>query len=627
MLRAGDIINIDVVDGGKRRFRLTDDIGRVVDGVCCGVHGGMGQVIGARELVGDSLSDAAMVVKVVNHDAVNRTARDYDRTPAEALRHYESALEKEAAFLAAVRATHSDPHAVNIVKIECRGRFREPRTHKIAPILVMERCDFTLANALKGDAESDPRLARVLKYVRSLPGALALARHGAAALNALACLPEGGVVTHRDFKPSNILWSEAGQYFLIADFGTVKNHHADGTRSLCLGTPDYRAPEIALAERQLEKDRFIDYAAADSYSLGVVLFECLTGRLPAYPYDPGGLSPACPFVLNDAEDQMLRQAVESLPTHIQGDDETIVAVNLAVDSFNRAILLKLVQDCLRRNPGDRPKAAEILARLTKRQAAAFYCSLPLNAADETVVVQPATAALRSKPIPIRSRRVRFDRAPFRRVQWIAVGFLVMTGVAAGVGWVATGGAMAPQTPVPVRFIAPAPGLAAEPARWSGGYKDPERPLCRGVNGLADGESALPIGEHLVFSARFGEEKSWRSPPWPTAVVIPEYGPVQAAGPNAGQCGKPLTSGGASWGCTITVAGSGRAALALLANGETSGNPQAMIEKITADIERGFPPGAGPRPVETVARALVAAASGGVWTTFKLGINSYSCRSL
>jgi hypothetical protein len=82
-------------------------------------------------------------------------------------------------------------------------------------------------------------------------------------------------ILHRDLKPSNILVDAAGTP-LVADFGLAKRVDAD--RSLTetgalVGTPRYMAPEQAAGRKDLT-------VAADVYSLGVVLYERLTGQTP-----------------------------------------------------------------------------------------------------------------------------------------------------------------------------------------------------------------------------------------------------------------------------------------------------------------------------------------------------------
>ena len=84
-------------------------------------------------------------------------------------------------------------------------------------------------------------------------------------------------IIHRDVKPSNILFSRDGQVKL-ADFGLARDVDSLGElafMSFTMGTPNYMSPEQAdgLSSTPVGK-------ASDYYSLGVTLFEMVTGRLP-----------------------------------------------------------------------------------------------------------------------------------------------------------------------------------------------------------------------------------------------------------------------------------------------------------------------------------------------------------
>ena len=118
------------------------------------------------------------------------------------------------------------------------------------------------------------------------PGrAVAIVRQVAAALDAAH---EQGLV-HRDVKPGNVLLarqrgSEAGEHVYLSDFGLTKRSASDsgitGTGQF-VGTLDYAAPEQF-------KGGTPD-ARTDVYSLGCVLFECLTGSPPFTSENDAGL--------------------------------------------------------------------------------------------------------------------------------------------------------------------------------------------------------------------------------------------------------------------------------------------------------------------------------------------------
>ncbi len=103
------------------------------------------------------------------------------------------------------------------------------------------------------------------------PAAEILARVG----SALAAAHAQGII-HRDLKPSNILFDAGGDAYL-SDFGIAKalagalNLSLTGTS--IVGTPAYMSPEQAVGDKAID-------GRSDTYSLGAVAFELLTGRQP-----------------------------------------------------------------------------------------------------------------------------------------------------------------------------------------------------------------------------------------------------------------------------------------------------------------------------------------------------------
>ncbi len=114
----------------------------------------------------------------------------------------------------------------------------------------------------------------------SLPAALWIARQAAEGLAALAA--EGW--THGDVKPANLFLSPQGHTTLL-DFGFARRN--DEPRSVAgrpiVGTLNYMAPEL------LTSDSAADIRS-DIYSLGIVLYEMLTGQLPYEGRNPAEIA-------------------------------------------------------------------------------------------------------------------------------------------------------------------------------------------------------------------------------------------------------------------------------------------------------------------------------------------------
>jgi len=164
-----------------------------------------------------------------------------------------TAFRREAALLACV----DHPGVVDVHEVgQARGR----------PYLVMELVEGqTLAEVLLGGSVDEARTVAIATDVA----------------DALAAGHRAGL-THRDIKPHNIMILSDGRAKLI-DFGLAVRTAATVAEGEIAGTFSYSAPEQTGMLKRLVDGR------SDLYSLGVVLFRCVTGRLPFLATDVGEL--------------------------------------------------------------------------------------------------------------------------------------------------------------------------------------------------------------------------------------------------------------------------------------------------------------------------------------------------
>jgi eukaryotic-like serine/threonine-protein kinase len=166
---------------------------------------------------------------------------------------------------------------------------------------------------------------------------------GARLADGLAHAHEHGIV-HRDLKPANVLLANDGQPLLL-DFNLSENSNLrrSSLGAAAGGTLPYMAPEHL--ERFNDRRRRVD-ARSDLYSLGLILFEMLTGR-PAFPYHKGSPRDVVAPMIADRK---------KLPPRLRPHNK---AISPAVES--------IIRHCLEPSPDRRYQSARELQEDLERQ--------------------------------------------------------------------------------------------------------------------------------------------------------------------------------------------------------------------------------------------------------------------
>ncbi len=207
--------------------------------------GGMGTIWRAQHLV----LNAPVAVKVID-----RTVIPDEETLERFMREAQSA--------AALRS----PHVVQILDYGIDGK---------VPFMAMELLEGeNLAQRIKRQKRMTPQdTFRVISHI----------------CRAISRAHEAGIV-HRDLKPENVflVQNEDEEIAKVLDFGVAKverNALSEGTRTRTgsiLGTPFYMSPEQAQGNRTVD-------SRTDLWAIGVIAFECLTGKRPFYSEGLGDL--------------------------------------------------------------------------------------------------------------------------------------------------------------------------------------------------------------------------------------------------------------------------------------------------------------------------------------------------
>jgi serine/threonine-protein kinase len=245
-------------------------------------------------LVGQTLADKYRVEELINQGGMGAVYRGthilMDKTVAIKVLHPALAADEKivARFSREARAASriSHPHALNVTD------FGESSNGVV--FLVMEYLNGkTLKEVIAND--NPLPLPRVVEIMRQVTGALEAAHH------------EG--VVHRDLKSDNIMLMDAGNgadWAKVLDFGIAKIQEPMGqdpaltSPNLIIGTPQYMSPEQCSQASEID-------ARTDIYSLGIILYEMLSGHVPFTGESPTAimmkhLQDAPPSILEERKD-------------------------------------------------------------------------------------------------------------------------------------------------------------------------------------------------------------------------------------------------------------------------------------------------------------------------------------
>jgi tetratricopeptide (TPR) repeat protein len=312
---------------------------------------------------------------------------------------------------------------------------------------------------------------------RPLPEA-DVCRIGRAVADALAEAHEKGIV-HRDIKPENIVVN--GTRVKVLDFGIAKRVTGEVSPStpttfvtqqgMIVGTVYYMSPEQALGKA-------ID-PRSDIFSLGVVLYEAATGRMPF-----GG-----------------ETITETITQIVRDDAAEPRSVNPSVSPGLNAIIAK----CMRKNRDERyATAAELTEALDRQLAMVTTARSAMQLAPTEPYPAPAAPTLIEAPPPKR-----------RRVwPWVAGAAAIAAGLAVGLLMAKRPQPVAPQpvvhAPAPVQTPAPPPTTTtitvteAPPKPVIAPKPVPPTPVRTADDAYNDGMARLVEGRRMDARKAFGE---------------------------------------------------------------------------------------------------------------------------
>jgi len=237
-----------------------------------------------------------------------------------------------------------------------------------------------------------------------------------AILSGLAAAHRAGIV-HRDVKPENVLLAEDGR-IKIGDFGLARATTANtASGAQLMGTIAYLAPELVT--------RGTADARSDIYSLGIMLYEMLTGEQPYKGEQPMQIA------YQHATDSVPRPSAKNPSVPEQLDELVLWSTEREPDDrpLDAAVMLERLR-AVEKELGLAPQVA---------RAVSVGTTSPATAAEsrELTKVLPQTASLPSAPADEPDNAARLRTKTRRRTArgiWMLMLVLLLATGAAGTGW-------------------------------------------------------------------------------------------------------------------------------------------------------------------------------------------------
>ena len=219
---------------------------------------------------------------------------------------------------------------------ETAGRLNHPNIVTIYDVGEERGLAYIAMEYLKGHHLSDYARSNNLLEPRKV---LDLTSRAAAALG----FAHKQQVVHRDIKPANLMFDAATDVLKITDFGIARLTGAGSTRTgIVLGTPSFMSPE------QLEGRNVT--GQSDLFSLGVSLFQLLTGQLPFTADSMTGLMQQ----IAEAPHPPLRAFRPDLPACVESIIDRALAKNPDDRYDSGAQMAAALDDCRSRMPSGMP---------------------------------------------------------------------------------------------------------------------------------------------------------------------------------------------------------------------------------------------------------------------------------